>query len=58
VVGLKVNVEKIKYMLLSLNENAGKICDINTANRSFENSGAVSIFGNDCIKSELYSSGN
>jgi hypothetical protein len=36
-VGLEVNTEKTKYMLLSSHRNAGQNHDIKTANRSFEN---------------------
>jgi hypothetical protein len=31
-IGLKTNVEKTKYILLSCHHNAGKNCDIKTAN--------------------------
>jgi hypothetical protein len=36
-VGLEINVEKTKYMLLSLYQNVGQNQDIKIANRSFEN---------------------
>jgi hypothetical protein len=36
-VGIEVNVEKIKYMLLSRQQNVGQNRDIKIANRSFEN---------------------
>jgi hypothetical protein len=36
-VGLKINVEKTKCMLLSCHQNVGQNGDIETANRSFEN---------------------
>jgi hypothetical protein len=36
-VGLEVNIEKTKYMLVSHNQNAGQNWDIKTGNRSFEN---------------------
>jgi myo-inositol-hexaphosphate 3-phosphohydrolase len=36
-VGLEVNEEKTKYMLLTRHQNAGQNHDIHTANRSFEN---------------------
>jgi hypothetical protein len=36
-VGLEINVEKTKYMLLSRHQNAGQNRDIKIANRSFEN---------------------
>jgi hypothetical protein len=44
-VGLEVNAEKTKYMLLSLYQNAGQNHDINTANRSFENVAQFKYFG-------------
>jgi hypothetical protein len=40
-VGLKIDVEKIKYMLLSSHQNAGQSRDIKISNRSIEN---VSLF--------------
>jgi hypothetical protein len=36
-VGVEVNVEKTKYILLSCHQNAGKNRDIKIANRCFEN---------------------
>jgi hypothetical protein len=36
-VGLEVNADKTKYMLLSHHQNAGKYHDIKIANRSCEN---------------------
>jgi hypothetical protein len=36
-VGLEINVEKTKYMLLSRHQNAGQNRDIEIANRLFEN---------------------
>jgi hypothetical protein len=36
-VGLEINVEKTKYMLLSRHQNVGQYRDIKIANRSFEN---------------------
>jgi hypothetical protein len=36
-VGLEVNVEKTKYMLLSRQQNVGQNRDIKIANKSFEN---------------------
>jgi hypothetical protein len=40
-VGLEMNVEKTKYMLLSRHQNIGPYRDIKIANRSFE---SVSLF--------------
>jgi hypothetical protein len=36
-VGLEINLEKTKYMLLSRHQNVGQNRDIKIANRSFEN---------------------
>jgi ribosomal protein S2 len=36
-VGLEVNAEKTKYMLLSRHQKAGKIPDLKIANKCFEN---------------------
>jgi hypothetical protein len=36
-VGLEINVEKTKYMLLSRHQNVGQNQDVKIANRSFEN---------------------
>jgi hypothetical protein len=36
-VGLEINVEKSKYMLLSRHQNVGQDRDIEIANKSFEN---------------------
>jgi hypothetical protein len=43
-VGLEINVEKTKYMLLSRHQNAGQDPDIKIANRSFENVSQFSGF--------------
>jgi hypothetical protein len=36
-IGLEINVEKTKYMLLSRHQNVGQNRDIKIVNRSFEN---------------------
>jgi hypothetical protein len=36
-IGLEINVDKTKYMLLSRHQNEGRNRDIKTANRSFKN---------------------
>jgi hypothetical protein len=36
-IGLEVNAEKTKYMLLSRHQNAGQNHDIKIGNRAFEN---------------------
>jgi hypothetical protein len=44
-VGLEINVEKDKYMLLSRHQNVGQNRDIKIANRSFENVSQSDIWG-------------
>jgi hypothetical protein len=44
-VGLEVNTEKTKYMLLSRHQNAGQNHYIKIANRSFENVGQFRYLG-------------
>jgi hypothetical protein len=56
--GLQVNVEKIKYMLLSCHQNAGQNHNIRIANRSFENVGqlrylAATITNKNLIQEEI-----
>jgi hypothetical protein len=57
-VGLEVDAEETKYMLLSHHQDAGKNHDINIGNSCFENMGSVQIFWNDYNKSKPYSGGN
>jgi hypothetical protein len=52
-VGLEVNTEKTKYMLLSPHQNAGQNHDIKEGKW-----GEVQIFGNDGNKSKFDSGGN
>jgi hypothetical protein len=56
-VGLEVNVEKIKYILMSHHQNAGQNWDIKIANRLFGNM-AFKLFGNDSNKSNFASGVN
>jgi hypothetical protein len=44
-VGLEINVEKTKYMLLSRQQNVCQNRDIKIANRSFENVSQFKYFG-------------
>jgi hypothetical protein len=44
-VGLDVNTEKTKYMLLSRHQNAGKYHDIKIASRCFENVAKLRYLG-------------
>jgi hypothetical protein len=55
-VGLKVNAEKTKYMLLSRHQNAGQNHKIKIANRSFENVAKFKYLGMTVTK--LLSGGN
>jgi hypothetical protein len=43
-VGLEVNAEKTKYMLLSRHQTTGQNHDIKTANRFFENVAQLNIW--------------
>jgi hypothetical protein len=43
-VGLEINVDKTKYMLLSCHQNVGQNLDIKIANRSFEMCRSSSIW--------------
>jgi hypothetical protein len=51
-VGLEINVEETKYMLLSRQQNVGQNWDMKITNRSFENV-TVQIFGDDSNRSNL-----
>jgi hypothetical protein len=44
-VGLEINAEKTKYMLLSRHQNAGENRDMEIANRSFENVSQIKHLG-------------
>jgi hypothetical protein len=44
-VGLEINVEKTKYMLLSRQQDVGQNQDIKIANRSFENVSQLKYLG-------------
>jgi hypothetical protein len=57
-IGLEVNTQKTKYMLLSCQQNAGQNHAIKRANRSFLKCGTVKIFGNNSNKSKFDSRGN
>jgi hypothetical protein len=56
-VGIEVNIEKTKYMLVSLHQAASQNRDINIAHRSFQNV-TVHISGNDSNKSKSDSGEN
>jgi hypothetical protein len=44
-IGLEINVDKTKYMLLSRHQNVGQNWDIKIANRSFENVSQIKYLG-------------
>jgi hypothetical protein len=52
-VGLKINVEKTKYMLLSHYQNVGRNWNIKMANRSFENVSPFKYLGTTVINKNL-----
>jgi hypothetical protein len=52
-VGLEINVDKTKYMLLSRHQNVGKNRDIKIANRSFENVSQFKYLGTTIINPNL-----
>jgi hypothetical protein len=63
-VGLEINAEKTKYMIMSRRQNSGQNQDIRIANESFENVATFKYLGttltnqndiHDEIKSRLYS---
>jgi hypothetical protein len=56
--GLKINIEKTTYMLLSHHQNVGENQDTKIANRTFKNVSRVQIFGEDGNKSKFDSRGN
>ena len=43
--GLEVNADKTKYMVMSRDQNTGRIHNIKNDNSSFEKSGRDQIFG-------------
>jgi hypothetical protein len=51
-VGLEINAEKTKYMLLSRHQNVGPNRDIKIANGSFENVSQFKYLGDDSDKSK------
>jgi sorting nexin-29 len=52
-VGLKLNVEKFKYMLLSCQQNVGQNRDINITNKSYENVSQLKYLGTTVINQNL-----
>jgi hypothetical protein len=56
-VGLEINVQKTKYMLLSRHQNAGQNGDIKIANRSFENTSQFKYLRT-TVKNQILFGGN
>jgi hypothetical protein len=56
-VGLEVNAEKTKYMLLSRHENAGQNHNINIGDRSFENVAQFKYLGKTLTNQNLIQEG-
>jgi hypothetical protein len=57
-VGLEVNAENIKYLLLSHHQKTGQIHDIKIANRCFENVALLKCLGTTVTNQKLDSGGN
>jgi hypothetical protein len=57
-VGLEINVEETKYMLLSCQQNVSQNRDIRIVNRSFENVSQFKNLGGNNNKSKLNSRGD
>jgi hypothetical protein len=53
-VGLEINTEKTKYMLLYRHQNVGQNRDIKTANRSFENVSQFKYLGTTITNTNLF----
>jgi hypothetical protein len=51
-IGLEINAEKTKYMIMSLHPNSGQNQNIRIANESFENVTKFKYLGDDTNKSE------
>jgi len=57
-IGLEVNSDKTKYMVMSQDQNAGQSHNIKIDNSSFERVEEFKIFGNNRNKSKFYSGRN
>jgi len=58
VIGLAVNFDKTKYMVMSRDQNAGRSHSVKTDNKLILESGTVQIFGNNPRESRFYSERN
>jgi hypothetical protein len=57
-IGLEINVEKTKYMLLTRHQNAGQNRDIKIAKRLFENVSQFKYLGTTVTNPKFDSGGN
>ena len=57
-IGLEVNAERTKYMVMSREQTAGLSHTTKFDNSSIGNGGRVQVFGNDVNKSKFYSERN
>jgi hypothetical protein len=55
VIGLEVNAEKTKYMVMSWNQNAGHNHNIKIDNKILWKGGRIQIFGSNPNESKLHS---
>ena len=56
-IGVEVNADKTKYMVMSRDQNARRTHDVKTDNKFLWKGGTVQIFGNKPSESKLYSGG-
>ena len=54
-IGLEVNADKTKYMVMSRDQNAGQSRSMKTDNSSFRKGGRAQIFGSNFNISKFYS---
>ena len=57
-IGIEINADKTKYMVMSRDQNAGRTHNIKIDSSSFERVEQVQIFGNNLNKLKFYSGGN
>ena len=57
-IGLEINTDKIKYMVISRDRNTRRSHNMNIDNRSLERGRRVQIFGKNVNKSKFYSGRN
>ena len=57
-IGIEINADKNKYMVMSRDRNAGRGHSVKIDNSSIESCGRVQIFGNDVNRSKFDSGRN